>query len=365
MLNLAQKLLKQTRHIDSIILNAGYGGIIGINWLSATWSMLTDFVDANTYPTFKLSDSGQVTAPQRQINSSPIKGEGEVPKQPPLGLVFTSNIFGHYILSHLLIPLLSASPDNGRIICISSLEAYSHTFSSSDIQGLHTEKAYESSKRLTDLLVLTSNLPSTTPFTKRFFSSPPSTPHHRISLHDNEPSQTSLPECTAISLMDNTLPTANRGKPSLYLSHPGICGTSFVPLPYILFYLMTLSFYVARLLGSPWHTGAAYKGACAPVWLALNHKEEIDDLEIEEGKAKWGSGCNWLGREKVTRTGVSGWGVGGRAGEGNVRPTKGRGAIEVLTKEGREEFEQVGRECWKQMEELRVFWERWMVGEEE
>ncbi|KAL9124634.1 MAG: hypothetical protein Q9217_006054, partial [Psora testacea] len=257
--SLAAKLLKSIQHIDSIILNAGYGGVIRVNWFKATWSILTEFVDATTYPTFKLSQSGQVTAPQACLNVSPGKEVDEAPTSPPLGHIFTSNVFGHYILSHLLAPLLAASPDNGRIIFISSLEAYSDALSITDLQGLQTEKAYESSKRLTDLLVLTSNSPSTASLTKRFLSSTPSTPHRGIMLRNNEPSQTSLPESARISLTDNTLPTATASKPTLYLTHPGICATSFVPLPLILYYLMTLALYFSRLLGSPWHTVSPYK----------------------------------------------------------------------------------------------------------
>ena len=360
---LAKKLLSAVPHLDVVISNAGTGSVIGLNWPQAIWTILTEFVNATTYPTYKLSNGGEVTRPQVSVHPS-LEGRDKSSDPPPsLGLVFTSNVFGHYILSHLLTPLLSASPDNGRMIFISSLEAYPNSFSISDFQGLQTETAYECSKRLTDLLVLTSDLPSTAPFTNRFLSSPASTPQPGISLHDNDPSTTSLSETTGIALTDNTRPATNPRKPALYLTQPGICATSFVPLPWIVQCVMTLAFYIARLLGSPWHTVSAYTGACAPVWLALIQKEEIEDMETEAGKGKWGTSCDWLGRERVMRTGVSGWGSGGRVGEGRVVSARGRGDVGVLTREKREEFEETARECWKQMEELRVFWERWMLEE--
>ena len=138
---------------------------------------------------------------------------------------------------------------------------------------------------------------------------------------------------------------------------------------------MQISFYFARWLGSPWHSITAYKGAVAPVWLALASREEIEDKETEGGKGKWGSACDFWGRERVARTGVEGWGVGGRIGGGRQGDEEGggwkgamgqgRGKIPDVTREGREEFEENGRECWRQMEELRVFWEEWVLGEEE
>lgn len=59
------------------------------------------------------------------------------------------------------------------------------------------------------------------------------------------------------------------------------------------------------------------------------------------GKGKWGSGIDRWGRVGVRRTGVGWW-------EGNGK------AIGIDEREG---FEEVGRGVWKEMEELRVFWE--------
>lgn len=126
---------------------------------------------------------------------------------------------------------------------------------------------------------------------------------------------------------------------------------------------MIVIMYVARWLGSPWHTCSAYKGACAPVWLALVDEDEIEDIEQREGKGKWGSAVDAMGRERVMRSVVDGWGLGGKMGEGELKRRKGtRREFVKVTREDREGFEVVGRECWRQMEELRVAWEERMRG---
>lgn len=80
-----------------------------------------------------------------------------------------------------------------------------------------------------------------------------------------------------------------------------------------------------------------YVGACAPVWLALTAQEELDAVEAE-GKAKWGSSADRTGNARVIRTEVEGYGVQGESG-------------------AMQEFGELGRECWRQMEELRGEWE--------
>ncbi|KAA6411167.1 MAG: hypothetical protein FRX48_05479 [Lasallia pustulata] len=276
---LSTHLLSSLPRLDTIILNAGSGGFTGINWPVAIWSILTLFPHSVTYPTFKISSVGH----------------------PPLGQIFCSNIFGHYLLCHALAPLLShrapnsSPPPGSRVIWISSLEAYAYTFSPSDIQGLHAPAAYESSKRLTDILALTASLPSTKPWTDSFFSVPPS--------------------------------SVNATKPKIYVTHPGICATTIVALPLLLHWTMILAFYLARLLGSPWHTLWAYKGACAPVWVALAEQSQLDAMEEEGGAGKWGSSVDRAGEERVTRTEVEGWGFGGRVGDAVGRGGGGGGGV--------------------------------------
>ncbi|KAL8951596.1 MAG: hypothetical protein Q9222_002451 [Ikaeria aurantiellina] len=316
---LIKRLVQSLPKLDTVILNAGHGGFTSIDWPLAIWSILTNFPHSFTYPTFKLSAVGLVTAPQISPDSSHAVGS-----QPQLGQVFCSNVFGHYLLLHGLAALLSnSSVTPGRIIWITSLEAYESTLSTSDLQGLLSSSAYESSKRLTDVLALSSTLETTQPLVRRLL--PPPSGHR---------------------------------PPKQYAAHPGICATNMFPIHWILSYLMLAGFYLARWAGSPWHTVSAYKGACAPVWLTLASQDELDDMEGREGAGKWGSCVNRNGEERVIRTEVQGWGLGGRIGD-NVGMPKGRRPPEVedLSREGRERFELLGRECWQSMEQLREEWE--------
>ena len=357
--NLSTRLLDNIPHLDAVICNAGQGGYIGVDWPKAIWTIGTDFLYAVTYPTFKISSTGTTTAPQIFSNHDEGSDHKNSKAPPPLGQVFTSNVFGHYVLCHSLMPLLSASPDQGRIVFISSIDLLASNFNPNDIQSLTTDKAYDSSKRLSDLLALTSTLPSTKPFVQRFISSSP-TLSQPISLLDNDAESSASPTPPErIILADNEYRPETSLSPKLYLAHPGVCATGFIPLPLILYYCMAFAFYIARWVGSPWHTVSAYKGACAPVWLALTDQEELNDMEQREGKGKWGSACDAMGHERVMRTEVEGWGLGGRFGEEKGRGTRigGRRGAQKLTREGREHFEELGRECWRQMEGLRVEWE--------
>lgn len=326
---LLSKLLETIPKLDAVILNAGTGGFTGLNWSLALWSLLRNPVHAVTWPTFKRAQVGSLT--QLQLPAEKRGTGNQWNDEPPLGEVFCANVFGHYMLAHNLIPLLAArgesSEQSGRIIWISTIEAHESCFSLSDIQALRTPLAYESSKRLTDILALSSSLPSTRPWTSRY-----------------------LP---CLSPSDSTPP-----KVKMYISHPGVCATSIVPLHFPLAHILAIPLYIARWLGSPWHTVTAYRGACAPVWLALSRQAELDRLERTDGPGKWGSATDLWGQERATRTEVEGWGYGGVVGE-DVRGRKGRkpGASD-LTEEARHSFEELGRSCWKQMESLREEWER-------
>ena len=65
-----------------------------------------------------------------------------------------------------------------------------------------------------------------------------------------------------------------------------------------------------------------------------------------------------MGHERVMRTVVEGWGLGGRMGEGDMGDRLGsRKGLREVTREDREGFEELGRECWREMEGLRMMWE--------
>ncbi|KAJ5631355.1 uncharacterized protein N7484_011455 [Penicillium longicatenatum] len=315
--------------LDAIILNAGIGGWSGIDWLAAVWGVCTDLLYQVTWPTYKVAPVGVLT--EKQISS-------KEPQEPALGSVFCANVFGHYMLAHNVAPLLkrAKAPDGpGRVIWVSSIEGTVKFFDMQDIQGLRNTTPYESSKALTDVLALTSDLPSTAPWAvDSYFGSDDA---------DKEKS----------------------GMPTIHVAHPGICATAIVPLPLPLIWAMVITFWVARMLGSPWHTMSTYLGANSPVFLALSSKAELDAAEepyrrAGGGKPKWGSSASRCGAGNVICTETDGWGYGGVVGapvvEADRQRLRKRGAVD-LTAEQREKFEQLGRQCWKEMEELRIKWD--------
>ncbi|KAI9318127.1 hypothetical protein BX666DRAFT_1935026 [Dichotomocladium elegans] len=125
-------------HIDFLFCNAGIMPTIGINWAEIVLLFFKDPVglvekaDATIQPRGLVNDDG-------------------------MGTVFAANVFGHYIMSRELEPLLDASPQGGRIIWTSSLTAEKDCFDLEDWQGIKSALPYESSKWATDLVAVGSN----------------------------------------------------------------------------------------------------------------------------------------------------------------------------------------------------------------
>ncbi|KAL6708952.1 3-keto-steroid reductase [Coniothyrium glycines] len=316
---LSKRLRETTPKLDAVIFNAGIGGWTGINWPLAVWKILTDWKNAVAWPTYKLSSVGWVAKSQ-------LPAESQV-EEPPLGEVFCANVFGHYMLGHYLAPLLAKHPRSertrGRMIWVSSLEAYQHVLDPADIQAIASNMPYESTKRLTDVLAISSTFPDTSP--------------------------------SVDSYLGHTQDSDKTSRPRLYTSHPGVCGTSIIALPFLFEYAMLATFYVARWLGSHWHPITVEKGATAMVWLALASQSTLDNMEQKEGVGKWGSATDFWGKERVERTEVFGWGWGGKLGE---YKRKGRDPhAKDLCKESQESFREAGKRCWAEMEKLRTEWE--------
>ena len=320
--------------LDAIVLNAGIGGWSGINWPKAAYQVLTDLIQGVTWPEFKLSTVGRLT--KSQLAPS---GAERDPSEPALGEVFCANVFGHYMLAHCLMPLLRSCDPRipGKVIWVSSVEIVGKDFNPEDLQGLTSENAYGSSKRITDLLALTA-------------ADEPATAKSLDSF------------CSTTNKTRANGPDSDSPKPSIFVTHPGICATSIVPLLLPLYWSMVLVFYVARWLGSPWHTVTVENGACAPVWLALGPEFEQEGEESNEELAhtKLGSATDRWGTPKVVKTEVEGWGLDGsgelidwwgKDGWGRVRGAKD------ATREDVETFVEQGARVWREMEQLRIGWE--------
>ncbi|KAI1444415.1 hypothetical protein F5Y02DRAFT_390136 [Annulohypoxylon stygium] len=323
--------------LDAALFNAGIGGWSGLDWFGfAKQFFQVGLVQSCTFPAFKKA------LPAAVLDQGKLLGDkaADLKTQPPeLAEVFTANVFGHYVLAHELLPLLSRSnPDEpvGRVIWTSTIDASHEHLSFSDFQARHGNPPYESSKRITDLICLTSHLPGVQSASAPYFASPA---------------------------------TADKPvKPRFYLTHPGVVCTPLFPLPWLLFWGYYVAMYLARWLGSPWHPVEPYLGACATAWLALADQDTLDALHAN--RVKWGTSTSRSGFAAPKKSEVDGWGW-----DGYVAPLKGadgdEGEVGVLrraagrkwdardlTEEKRVEFENDGRKCWEELERLRTAWEK-------
>jgi 3-keto steroid reductase len=314
----ASGLKKRYKRLDVVICNAGIGGWTGIDWFGLIKQFLTQGVTSmTTVPGYKLGTLGAVTGPQitQKLVEGDVKAGGDGPK---LGEVFTANVFGHYMLVHgiatlLRRPSVADESERARIIWVSTVEAVGKKFDLEDIQGMKTTASYESSKRLTDVLALSSRKQDTKEFVESLLDGPQT-------VAEDTPRKSGR---TTRSSTKSTLASSATVGPDMYLSHPGICATTIMPLHWSLVWLMKVTFLVVRWLGSKWHTVSTELGATAMTWLALE-----DQAVLERERAlniKWGSGVSRWGQEAVIETPV-------------------------------DSFDNIDKETWRQMEELRAVW---------
>ncbi|OLL24511.1 3-keto-steroid reductase [Neolecta irregularis DAH-3] len=202
-------------HLHTLIFNAGAGDFNGLSWGAAITALLSNPIHAITHSNYKIQKIGTRT-------------------MDGLGYVFQVNVFAHYYIQQRLIDI------HKRVVWESSLEAYPSSFQINDIQGLQTPYPYGSSKRLMDMLHVSS-------------------------------------------------------KKDEYLCHPGVCATNIfrdhlsLPLVWVMVFLM----YLVRWMGSPWHPVTAEKGASSIIFCALGKGDS---------SYKWGSGTTRMGREKIRKT---------------------------------------------------------------
>jgi 3-keto steroid reductase len=228
--------------ISHLILNAGAGDFNGVDWRAAVWDCLTNLVRAVTFPSFKVQRVGRLSS------------DG-------LGWVWQCNVFGHYLMMRNLQPVLERCPhSSARILWTSSIEAQVNAFGFDDWQLVQAPRSYEASKYQTFLV------------------------GH------------ALGERAA----------RDHSKVRHYIVHPGVVAGSMFKayLGWLLDKLMVMTFYIARLFGSPHHCISAYKGAISAVHICL---VSIALLPLATVPVSFGSRTDRWGREFVNVDYIEGW----------------------------------------------------------
>ncbi|KAG0683629.1 3-keto-steroid reductase [Pichia californica] len=234
------ELQKNHKCIDLLYLNAAQGVYKGIDWWGATVECCTNPIKGVTYPTYKIQEVG-------------------VKSKDDLGLVFQANVFGPYYFIHKLIQYnMFGNSKDPRIIWISSVMSKPSYLSMDDLELLKSNESYEGSKRLIDLIHLAT--------------------YKQLSqkYHIKQ-----------------------------YLTHPGIV-TSFSFFKFlnpITYYGMLFLFYLARLLGSPWHNIHGWIAANAPIYVSLYADQEFDKQNVKYGSASRWNGKEYLKTDEVDSTG--------------------------------------------------------------
>ncbi|CAE6420776.1 unnamed protein product [Rhizoctonia solani] len=277
----AADVRKRFPYITHLVLNAGVGDFVGINWPLAIWEICTRFKTAVTAPGYKIQATGKISS------------DG-------LGWVWQCNVFGHFVLARALREMLAHNPfSSSRVLWTTSLEGRPSFFPGmEDYQLVSASHAYEASKYESELVA-----------------------------------------CA----LDELESERNNGVRHLAV-HPGVAGTNIFleHTGWLLDKLMFLAFYLARLLGSKHHPIHAYNAAISVVHVALVSLTVLPSLsnfgvtreksgQPPEGASNGSTKTNRAGDYSPVRYGA----------ETNIFGTEYVGVQPV---EGYEEHKEVGRE---------------------
>lgn len=215
------------------------------------------------------------------------------------------------------------------------MEAHAPTFSVGDLQSFTSPTAYESSKRLTDILLLTYKKPGSKPYSSAFLTAG---------------AESEKPDNDTIA-------------PNMYLTHPGIVASTLFPLPWFIFWAYELALLIGKWMGSPWHVTDGYKGGKSAAWIVMQEQAALDSQDAQS--IKWGSAIGSQNESLAKPTEVEGWGFDGTVSFvkdepslGAMNPTIGRRyTAKDVTNDDLAEFEELGTQCWREMESLRLRWD--------
>lgn len=220
-------------YLTHLLLNAGGGPFVGIDWIGLLRAMIRNFNDALTYPDYLIEDS-KITETTDGLPET-----------------WQLNVFSHYLLARESLPLLSKGAKKlaheTRIVWTSSLDARSSYFDRKDLEcyrpGCH---AYQSTKYQSEIV---------------------GQGFQEIILQHG----------------------LNRQVTSL-VAHPGVvAGNMFLPIiGSFLDRMMKWTFSFARsILGSPHHVGQAYLAGLVWTKLCLSQAVDLDirsTSNAEDGK---------------------------------------------------------------------------------
>ncbi|KAG0150311.1 hypothetical protein CROQUDRAFT_73125 [Cronartium quercuum f. sp. fusiforme G11] len=259
----AVDVLKQRYgYISHLLLNAGGAAFIGLDWPKAIRGFCRNFLEAVTFPDYMLEGRSTET-------------------NDKLGHTWQLNVFGHYLLARLSLPLLSRAPTLGpaRIIWTSSLDGMAKFFEPRDYQCLESLQGYKSTKYQVGLLGWAFNSVIQA--------------HEAAAKKEKEMSGPQLVAPAAIHSL---------------VAHPGIvAGNMFAHIiGVVLNYVMLIVFYFTRtILGSPHHVASPYKAGL--VWTFASLGASPTDLlhgpsvqaDVNQRPFRLGARCDRLGSEYV------------------------------------------------------------------
>ncbi|CAH7687338.1 hypothetical protein BY996DRAFT_4578138 [Phakopsora pachyrhizi] len=242
----AQSVIKAVKEIDQhygylthLILNAGGGPFVGIDWLGLIRAFIKDMVHAVTYPNYMI---------ESKTVSETIDHLPET---------WQLNVFSHYLLANEALTLLSRSTSSAkaRIIWTGSLDGQRSYFDRLDCQCFKTGNSYQSSKYQVEIL-------------GQGFAS-------RIQEGGFSERVTST------------------------VAHPGVvAGNMFLPIiGQFMDWMMKIVFYFTRtVLGSPNHIVDAYSAALVWSYLCLAERisEKVKTKELPSS-IRYGVQCNRWG----------------------------------------------------------------------